>query len=132
MGWFKHRRLRGIPSRRFSCDCSGAVCGGELKFGMASAPSKPDIKNFILFSNQVRSLTYDVIVKYPHGHKISQLCNAANDRQYFSRRWSFQKVTSPWVLTYCVNWIFHAGHLRSDSGQSRKLARYEPMGGGEY
>ena len=78
------------------------------------------------FSGQVRSLTYEVISKYPHGHKMWQLRNAANARQSFSEGWNFQKVTSPGVLTCCVSRIFHAGHLRSS--QSHDLAHYKPMG----
>ena len=119
------RRPRGVPPppRQFSRDCSGAACDRELKRGTTDSPFKPDVVNCFSFSGQVRSLTYDVINK-PHGHKMPQLHNAANDRQSLSERWNFQKVTSPWVLTFCL--IFHVGHLKS--GQSRDLAHYKPTG----
>ena len=50
---------------------------------------------FFSFSGQVRSLTYDVIRKHPHGYKMPQLRNAANDRQCFSGRGNFRKWLSP-------------------------------------
>ena len=78
----------------------------------------------IFFSGQVRSLTYDAVSKPPHGHKMSQLPNAANGRQFFSGRWNFQKVTDPQVLTFLISRIFHACSL--SSGQSRDLAHW-PM-----
>ena len=76
------------------------------------------------FSGQVRSLTYVVISKLPHGHKMQLLRNAANCRQSPYGRWQFQKVASPRVLKFCSPRIFHAGHLAPS--QSRDLAHYKP------
>ena len=51
------RRLRVIVMvsrlRRFSRDCSGAVCDEELKLGMTDTPFKPDMTNYFHF--QIRS-----------------------------------------------------------------------------
>ena len=66
-------------------DCSRAVCDGELKFGKTGPPFMPDIMNRFPFSEQVRSPTYGVISK-SHGHKMSQLRSANNDKQSFSGR----------------------------------------------
>ena len=37
---------------------------------------KPDVMICFSFSGQVRSLTYDVISKHPHGHTMPQIRNA--------------------------------------------------------
>ena len=39
----------------------------------------------------------------PHGHKMSQLCNAASFRQFFRGRRDFQKVTNTRILTFCLH-----------------------------
>ena len=114
------------PPRRVSRDCSGAVCARELKFCMTDPSLNFDVINCSLFSGQVRSPTYDVMSKPPHGHKMPQLHNAVNGRQSFAGRWSFQNVTNPGYLHFVYLQIFHAGHLRS--GQSRDLTHYKPMG----
>ena len=72
---------------------------GELKLGMIDATFKLDIM-ISSFSGQVRSPIYDVISKPPHSHKMSQICNASNDRQFFSGRGTFQKVTSLRIFTF--------------------------------
>ena len=107
--------------KRFSRDCSRAVYDGEPKFGTTDPHSSRILPN-CSFSSQVMSLTYDVISKPPHSHQMSQICNAANDRQFFSSKWNYQKVTSPRVLTFCISRIFHTGFLRS--GQSRCIPHY--------
>ena len=61
------------------------------------------------FSGQIRSLTFGVISKPPHGHIMSQLRNAANDGQSFSGRWNFRKVTnslySDFVYLGFIMWV---------------------------
>ena len=74
---------------------------------MADAKFKWDIINFVIFwYGQVTDIR-----KPPH---VKQYRNfAANDKQSFSGKLHFQKVTSPRVLTFCISWIFIAVHLRS-------------------
>ena len=139
-GWWGG--IGATPLRWFSSDCSVAVCDRELKICMTDSPFKSDVIIFSV-SDQVKSLTYDVINKPSHGQKMLQLCNAVNARhpnglccrgvlkptphnarQPCSGRWDFQKVASPRVLTFCISRIFNAGQLRS--AQSRD--HYKPIG----
>ena len=107
------------PPQTVFPDCSRAAYDG----GHEWPPFNIQARYYTLFHFQVRSLvrslTYDVISKPPECHKMSQLCNVANDSQSFSDWWRFQKVTSSRVLTFFISQIFHAGHL--SSGQSRDL-----------
>ena len=45
---FRLHRPRDSP-RRFSRNCSGAVCDRELKLGMTDPPFKPDIMHLFIF-----------------------------------------------------------------------------------
>ena len=92
------RRVVGATLRRFSRDCSGAVCDGKLKFSKTGPPFMSDITNRFLFWSQIRSLTYGIISKPQHSHKMSQLRSTANDRQSFSGRRNFEKV----ALGFCM------------------------------
>ena len=67
------------------------------------------------FSYQVRSLTYDIISKHPHGHKMPQLHNAAK---------GWQQNSKPPGTHFWISWIFHAGHL--SPGQPLDLAHKKP------
>ena len=115
------------PPRTVFSRCSGTVCDGELKFSMTDPPLKPDLMIFFSFFGQVRSLTCDVISKPPHGHKILQLRNAANERQCFLRKMKLSERNKPRVLTFCISRIFHAAH--QPSGQWRNLTHYKSMRG---
>ena len=78
-----------VPSlRRVSRYFSRVGYDRELNFVMTVPllPIQAGHYELFLYSGQVRSLTYDVIIKPPRGHKMPQLRNAANGRQSFSRR----------------------------------------------
>ena len=105
---FDRRRPMGVgaPSpRRFSRLLLRSHLRWRAEILLTNPPFKPDIIN-VSFSRQVRSLTYDVISKHLHGHKMPQFRNAANDRQPFSRSWNFQKVTNSQVLTFSISIFF--------------------------
>ena len=78
------RRPRGFGAiQTIFYNCSGAFFNGELELGLTNSPFKPETMNFDLFPGQVWSLTYDVLNKHLHCHKMMQLCNAANIRNPF-------------------------------------------------
>ena len=54
------KRLMPCPDVFFFRDCSGAASDGELKLGMTGTSFKPNITNFVSFSDQVTSLAYDI------------------------------------------------------------------------
>ena len=83
-----------IP-RRFSSDCFGAVCDGELKLGLIDVPFNLDIIYIFHFSAQARHWPMTWNVNFRTIKKMSQFCNPANGRKYFPGRWNFSKVSSP-------------------------------------
>ena len=79
------------------------------------------------FSGQVWSLTYDVINKQSHGHKISQPCNIANERQSCPGRSNFQKDTK--VLTFWKKHFFSCRSSRAKPARDLLHCIYIRLGG---